>query len=526
MLAKIEDLPEFDEVVTRVFLKREEDQSSLCALRNDRNVIFLSSNGDIQTRAIARFVSIAMKHGWDVDKKHHHAEKSLINQLNASSQRDERTGDPEQTTEAEDLFYRICGIAIKNKASDIFIEYRPESETHNLIKMRVNGLVENVLAIPSTLASALVAVTYNSLADEDSKSSDHPSFVRNAILGYALQITIENKTYRLRGVTMPAYKKGSDMVLRLLPEETDNSAPSLEELGYLPDQAEIIDRMSSKTTGVLIFCGIAGSGKSTTIRSLLSTLEARHPGKRIAMIEDPIEYKIKGVNQIPLSDIRTGDEKKAWAEAVKGLVRANVDIMALGEVRDPVTAGEVVDYVLAGHQVLTTLHSSSAIGCVQRLNRLGIDRNIIAGQDFISGFVYQRLLPKLCPDCCIPIEEIDDLDSSLAIRLIMVLNDNDTVNLVGPGCSSCHNGYVGRVVAAETMLLDDAMRQLIRDGKDSEAFNAWRQKAKTDVIGHGTTAFEHAMLLMKQGIVSPIDVENSFGYIDTLVIALEVEAAA
>lgn len=522
---KKSDLPDFDEVVTDKFIGNDEGrQAIICVLRKDNIVFFLTADGSIAHRDIIKYASAASGQGWLLTGEPPiEADRSLIAQLNVTSN-GKAKGGAKSTFEPSDvvkLFHDLCGMAVKQKASDIFIEHRPHSEVDNLVKMRINGLVETIQSLPSEMAGALIAVSYNSVADDSSKIAEYSSFVRTAVLNAAINIEEENLTARLRAVYMPAFKDGSDLILRVLPGEAESKAPTLEDLGYTAKQGSIISRMAAKTSGVLIFSGIAGSGKSTTIRSLLDNLRRTHSGKRIAMVEDPIEYKIEGVNQIPLADIkvRDGGTKQAWAEAVKGLVRANVDIMVLGEVRDPETAGEMVDYILTGHQVLTTLHAPSAIGCVQRLERLGIGRDIIAGPDFVSGFVYQRLLPKLCPNCSTMLDRRagSEIDQSLYSRLSGVsdLSEATLRTRNEDGCDKCRKGYVGRVVTAETMLLDNSMREYIRAGKDSMAFNHWRQHGlKGRSIGHGTTALEHAKHLMERGIVSPLDVEAAFGYID------------
>lgn len=519
------DLPEFDEVVTDKFIGNDDGKLAiLCALRKDSLIFFLAANGAIAQRDIIKYTSTASGQGWSIKNGPPIVtDKSLIAQLNAASNGKNKTvvKGSFEPSDVVKTFHDLCRMAVVQKASDIFIEHRPHSETDNLVKMRINGLVETTQSLPSDMAGALIAVSYNSVADDSSKIADYSSFVRTAVLNAAINIDEEGLTARLRAVYMPAFKDGSDLILRVLPGETDSRAPSLEDLGYTNKHCSIISRMAAKTSGVLIFSGIAGSGKSTTIRSLLDILHRTHTGKRIAMVEDPIEYEIEGVNQIPLADIKIkdGGTNQAWAEAVKGLVRANVDIMVLGEVRDEVTAGEMVDYILTGHQVLTTLHAPSAIGCVQRLERLGIGRDIIAGPDFVSGFVYQRLLPKLCPDCSTILDRRNgsEIDQALYSRLSGVSDLSEaTLRLRNEdGCDKCRKGYVGRIVTAETMLLDNTMREYIRAGKDSMAFNHWRQHGlKGRSIGHGTTALEHAKHLMERGVVSPLDVEAAFGYID------------
>lgn len=523
-ILKLDDLPDHDEIVTSCFFDSDDQRrDEICALRKEKSIFFLAANDTpLGSRDLIKYTTAASGKGWTIaGNKSVSADKAIINQLNVScfSKSSNNKVADIPATEVENMFDTICTIALERHASDVFIEYRPHTEKDNQVKMRINGLIETVRSIPSAMSGSLVAVSYNALSESASKGSDYPSFIRTAVLNSAITREIGDIQVVLRAVYMPAHKEGTDLVLRVLPEEKNEKIPTIAELGYMGKQAELISRMAAKTTGALIFCGIAGSGKSTTTRSILDMLSKKYPGKRIAMIEDPIEHNIDGVNQIPIADIRVKDGGSPWTEAVKGLVRSNTDIMALGEIRDEVTAAECVDYILSGHQVLTTLHSSSAIGCVQRLELLGVRRDIIAGPEFISGFVYQRLLPKLCPDCAVEADNQSfSHDESLKNRLDKVVDlQVDTIKLRGPGCvhPDCNNGYIGRVVTAETMLLDNTMRDMIREGNDAGAFAHWRaHAAKGGNIGHGTSALEHARTLMRRGIVSPIDVESAFGYLD------------
>lgn len=517
-IAKVSDLPPYNEVITSKFqITSEAHQYNICALRRNKTVFFLSETKLLPHRVIIKLAAMAVQHDWEIERDIIHTDASLIAQLNATNEQANDSISEEENSAAENLFYKICDTAVNNKASDIFIEHRPYSEKDNCVKMRIDGKIEEMQALSSTEAGTLIAVCYNTLSEEDSKSSEHPSFIRTTVLTSVIQIHTKDYNARLRMTSCPAHYKGTDMVFRLILED-ELATPDLSELGYSNGHYEIIKRMASRTNGVLVFCGIPGSGKSTTIRSLLDMLRSLHPGKRIGMIEDPVEYKIDGVNQVSISDIRAATVELAWKAAIKGIVRANSDIMALGEVRDDISAVELVNYVLSGHQVLTTVHAESAIGCVPRLFTLGVSRDIIATPGFISGLVYQKLLPKLCQKCAIPLTEHTGnlISPELLKRLGKVIDPaEDVINLRNnEGCDDCRKGHKGRIVAVEAMMVDDTMRALIRIGDDLGAYKHWRSKYKRK-LGHGSTAFDNAVQLMRNGIVSPHDVEAEFMLLDS-----------
>lgn len=524
MIRKIGELPKYDEIVTCFFkITSETTEYKICALRTGRIILLLAEVVELPTRILVKLAALASKNEWELEKREGaviQTDPSLIAQLNAMCDcSNEKLMSVQDTSETEKLFYKICKKAIEVNASDIFIEHRPFSEKSNIIKMRVDGSVQEIQGLSSEEAGTLIAVCYNVLADEDSKESAYPSFIRTTVLTAVIQYQDTQHSARLRMTSSPAHFKGTDMVFRLT-LETDEKPPTLKELGYADGHLEIINRMAATVTGVLVFCGLPGAGKSTAIRSILAQLHKTHPGKRIGMIEDPVEHLLEGVNQLSLNDIRVPTQKEAWKLAIKGMVRANADIMAIGEVRDNESAEEMTNYILAGHQVITTLHTESAIGGIERLVMLGISRNTLASPGFITGLIYQKLIPKLCPGCAVPLTSTAQLSPELFNRLAKIINpEEDIINLRGAGCELCKDrrlGYHGRIVAVETMQIDNTMRSLIREGNDLEAFIHWRQKKiRHQKLGHGTTAFDNAIQLMKKGVISPEDVEANFMYLDS-----------
>ncbi len=204
---------------------------------------------------------------------------------------------------------------------------------------------------------------------------------------------------RARVATAPCHPKGFHMVLRLLKEDNNSKPLTTAQLGYSHQGQRDIDTASSKTKGVVCFSGTTGSGKSTTLQSVITYKVQERAGQvKVITVEDPPEYLLPAV-QIPVIRPKNGDASEAYAAAIRAALRQDPDWLMVGEVRDQQSAELVQTIVDTGHPVFTTVHAS---GCIQTLHRfinLGISRESLAAPEFISGLFYQRLLPRICPSC-------------------------------------------------------------------------------------------------------------------------------
>ncbi|MDF5910306.1 ATPase, T2SS/T4P/T4SS family [Pseudomonas aeruginosa] len=246
------------------------------------------------------------------------------------------------------------------------------------------------------------------------------------------------------------------MILRLLYDDT--GLDSLEQLGYLPEQNALFDRMMRMPYGINILSGPTGSGKSMTLKVTLEGLDKLHGGsKHILTIEDPPEYRIRGegINQTPLVyDATDPDaERQAWAAGIANGMRLDPDYMMIGEVRDLFAAVAAFRGAMTGHGLWSTLHTNSAIGIVQRLKDLGVDPGLLFDPALLTGLINQSLLPKLCPHCKVRFQDHQDQLAPDLVERVRRLTDVSQVHVKGPGCQACRgSGVNGRSIVAEVVL--------------------------------------------------------------------------
>jgi type II secretory ATPase GspE/PulE/Tfp pilus assembly ATPase PilB-like protein len=247
---------------------------------------------------------------------------------------------------------------------------------------------------------------------------------------------------------------------------------------------------------------------------------------KIYTVEDPPEYKIPRVSQIPVVR-RKGDDytKKSPFEApIAACMRADPDILMIGEVRDKATGDLLKKAVQSGHQVLTTVHAAGALAIVDRFTDFEISRSVLGSQEFISGLCYQKLVPLICPHCSVDLQDIvsdssaKESDIMLFERVLKVCDlTKDAIKVRGAGCEKCGNiGVIGRTVCAEIIAPDLDLLEHFREGQNVKAHKHWHSLSDKDPYSWnmtGKSAMEHAMLKMRKGMVSPHEVEAAFGLI-------------
>lgn len=316
----------------------------------------------------------------------------------------------------------------------------------------------------------------------------------------AFSLAMEKEWMNVRASAIPVKNHSrtqvtQKLVLRLLPKR-DGPHETLEQLGYTANQAATLRRALSRPQGLMLITGPTGSGKTTTIYSLLS--EIVKEGRNIMTLEDPIEYEIEGVNQTQLDPLRG----LTLNEFRKGYVRQDPDVLFLGEIRDLDTAGFAVEASLTGHLVISTLHTESAVGAVHRLISLGVNTEILSQSLLLLQA--QRLVRKLCNLCKRPIPENHELYRKWA-------NVFDRTGLERPdslyqakGCPRCQDsGYAGRGLLVETVKVTHGMAQAIAVARLEDLF-ALRKIA---VEQGATTLYQDSLRLLAMGILSLEDAD-------------------
>lgn len=418
-------------------------------------------------------------------------------------------------------FELIIAHALAQGISDIHIEVRP---TGGVIRMRKNGEMMEFREdqrMTYNDAFSLCSVIYTVLASTKAVSFD-PRECQQGAVNYS----VKDQELKLRYQSVPAYPDGFDVILRVLPVGRSEDFVPLQKLGYTEQQVDELNNITSRPIGSLIIAGVTGSGKSTTLKNLLMYINTSTGFKlKIYTIEDPPEYNIARVTQIPVvigKDFDPTKNMSPFEKPIKACMRGDPDIIMIGEVRDKITGDLTKKAVQSGHQVLTTVHATSAIGIIDRFQDFGLSRGVLGSPDFLTGLLYQKLLGTLCPHCNIDFNEhvnsenATKRDVDLYARIASVTNPKEyKIKMRNEmGCEHCnYSGLKGRNVCAEVIMIDLEMIQLIAEGKTIELIKYWRSLSDGKPASEnmrGKTCMEHAFQKMLAGIVCPYDVEASF----------------
>lgn len=364
----------------------------------------------------------------------------------------------------------LLEYAIRSQASDIHIEPR---EDFVQIRYRIDGVLKEVNQLPRTVLGALISrikILSNLKIDERRVPQDG-----------RFKIKVAGKQYALRVSTLPI-ADGEKVVMRILDES--NQAVTLEQLGYWGHSLSIINEAIKEPNGMVLITGPTGSGKSTSLFSLLTILNK--PDVNISTVEDPVEYKIKGVNQTQVNP-KAG---MTFANGLRALLRQDPNIIMVGEIRDSETANLGIQAALTGHLVFSTLHTNNAATSLPRLLDMKIEPFLIAST--VKAVVGQRLVRRLCMSCRISYTPNDDekeevtrlfnLKKDQSFSFIHELESNALAQDVGAdsplsttettlstlwkdnpdGCDECsHTGYKGRIGIYEVLGNTDAIQRLI-----------------------------------------------------------------
>jgi len=381
------------------------------------------------------------------------------------------------------LVSSIVRGAIDARASDVHIEPR-ESEMR--VRYRVDGILRSAITVPASAQNEVVShIKIMSGMDISEKRLPQDGHMA---LGHS------GKDYDLRVSSLPA-QGGEKIVLRILDKSANKW--NLNEVVSSPRDNTAFRELAANPYGMILITGPTGSGKTTTLYSLLQLLNT--PATNIVTVEDPVEYRVDGITQVqvkPLAGL-------TFASALRSILRQDPDIILIGEIRDGETAEIAVSAALTGHLVLSTLHTNDAAGAVSRLINLGIPP-FLAGSSLL-GAVAQRLIRAACPKCSKPYkptpEEVKLLAGSRAVKQGMKL-------IRGEGCGDCYQGYKGRRSIYEILTVKAAIRKMIMEGKDGdtiqqqavrEGMRTLYQSAIEEVIRGTTTLDEISRVVDTRG---------------------------
>jgi type IV pilus assembly protein PilB len=353
----------------------------------------------------------------------------LLGALEAGAERD---GAP-----IEELAQALLVDGILRGATDVHIE--PEENVAR-VRYRVDGILGSGENLPRSLVDALIS-RVKIMARLDISERRRPQDGR-------IRLKIDRKVFDLRVSTRPV-ADGENVVLRVL--DRSSGAHKLPELGFGSETVAMMERVAKRPHGLFLVTGPTGSGKTTTLYSLLSLVDAMR--LNVATIEDPIEYRMPLVRQSQV-DPAVGF---GFQEGLRALLRQDPDVILVGEIRDGDTAQMAVRASMTGHLVLSTLHTNSAIGAVPRLADLGVDTFLV--EDSLIGVLAQRLVRRLCPACSAPMVPDGAMQAWLGSDL--------GAPRVPVGCARCaQTGYQGRLAVSELFLPDERMEEALRRGTE------------------------------------------------------------
>lgn len=372
----------------------------------------------------------------------------------------------------------LIDYAYDQKASDIHIE--PEKEI-SLIRFRIDGILSDIVKLPKNIHDQIISrikVESRLRTDEHLSAQDGK-----------MKVKLTDEEVDIRVSIVPVVG-GEKTVLRLL--TSHNRQFGLVDLGFNPADLEKVRSAFQKPYGMVISTGPTGSGKTTTIYSILKILNTTT--KNIATIEDPVEYEIERINQIQVNP----KTNLTFASGLRSILRQDPDIIYVGEIRDEETADIAINSALTGHLVLTTLHTNDSATALPRLMDMKIEPFLLSTT--VNLIIGQRLIRKICETCRYSIAvERDSLSKYIPIvQIIKYFGTNKTIRLYqGKGCPVCHDtGYLGRIGIFEILEIKDNIKKLIIAKSDSNTI-------RNEAIYQGmTTMLEDGLIKVSQGITT------------------------
>jgi type IV pilus assembly protein PilB len=344
------------------------------------------------------------------------------------------------------LVNSIIFQAAEDGASDVHFEPHEDSL---VVRYRVDGVLRVAQRIPKQLTAG-VTTRLKVLAKLDIAERRKPQDGR-----ISLNAAAAGRLLDIRVATLPTVE-GESVTMRLL--DKSKSAPTLEELGLSDEMREQLSSIVSRPTGALLVTGPTGSGKSTTLYAALA--EINRPEVNIITVEDPVEYRLEGVNQVQIN-LRAG---LMFATALRSILRSDPDVVMVGEIRDGETAKISIEAALTGHLVLSTLHTNDAPGALARLNEMGVEPFITGAA--VSAVLAQRLARRLCPHCAEPY--LPSRAELLSLRVDPTALEGVTFHRRN-GCARCADtGYRGRIGIFQLLDVSERLEQLAAEKASRE----------------------------------------------------------
>ena len=361
----------------------------------------------------------------------------------------------------------ILEFAIKSRASDIHIE--PE-EARTKVRYRIDGILHEKLSLPKSIHDALIS----RIKILSEMKIDEKRIPQDGRFGFK----IHSEEVDLRVSTLPTVN-GEKVVMRLL--KKTGGIPSLLDLGLRGPQLKDAEEAVTKSYGIILITGPTGSGKTTTLYSILSRLNK--PMVNILTLEDPVEYEIPGINQVQINP----QAGLTFATGLRSFLRQDPNIILVGEIRDHETTQLAIQAALTGHLVFSTLHTNDSSTAIPRLIDLGAETFLIAS--VLNAIIAQRICRRVCPNCKTfyePIPEVVENIKSVLGPLLPQKYESNPIKLAkGEGCSECNQtGYIGRIAIFEVLKVTGTINRLILSSTSAKDIE--------------TTAKKEGLIMIKQ----------------------------
>ena len=379
--------------------------------------------------------------------------------------------------EPEQLVQWALFTAIRCRASDLHVE---KFYSFTRFRARMDGTMKTIMTAPESQLNRFVALIKNYAGMNQSRAECQDG---------RMALSIGRRRVDVRVAAVPTRREFQKVIMRFLDKQ--DGVKRLSDFNLSQRQIDILNRTMQRDQGLVLVTGPTGSGKTTTLYALLNSVNDE--GVNIQTIEDPIEYEIEGINQTQTNNARGLD----FANGLRALLRADPDIILIGESRDAETAGAAVNASLTGHLVLTTLHANDSLRAVSRLLSMGVEKYLLA--DSLALSQAQRLARRLCSYCKQPMQVPQDVQELMAKQAV-ITQPLTTPIYTARGCDECHGtGYAGRVALMELCEVNNELRDLVEEGAPLSAmraaafkngFRSLYQEGLQQVIGGATSLDE------------------------------------
>lgn len=341
-----------------------------------------------------------------------------------------------------EIVNEIIYTAAEAGASDIHFD--PAEKTIK-VRFRIDGVLIDYTVIPESIRKNLVA-RLKIISGMDITESRLPQ-------DGAIKTIIKNINLDMRVSSLPT-NEGEKIVIRIL--DYSSSLNGLESLGFSPNNLNKMKELIKEPNGIILVTGATGSGKSTTVYSLLQLLNT--PKVNLVTVEDPVEMNIDGINQIQVNS----EIGLTFANVLRSILRQDPDIIMIGEIRDDETAKIAVRASITGHLVLSTLHTNNALNTIERLRDMDVETYLLASS--LNGIVSQKLARRICPHCIKKRPAIDYEKKLIKTNLGIDINEL----AYAEGCENCVGGYKGRIAIHEVLVITQEIRDAIANGVSKE----------------------------------------------------------